>query len=182
MKPAEMSDAGASSDFTPAAGVFKGWHFLAIMVSFFGVIIAVNTYMMTWAVGTFGGLVTPNSYVASQMFEEDQAAQRASAIAGWTIDASHAPVTEGGAALILEIARDGAPLTAAGLSADAGRPSHAREDRVLAFREVAPGRYVSTDPLPLGQWRVTLLNVAADGDAVERRSLRVHVRAPRGAS
>lgn len=182
MSAGQAQETELIGDFTPSRGTFRGVHFLAIMLTFFGVIIAVNFYMLTSALGSFGGLVTPNSYVASQLFEEDQAAQRASAIAGWTIELDHDAATEDGAALVVSIEEDGTPVSGLGLAADLGRPSHAREDLTLAFREIAPGRYVSTEAAPLGVWRVTLIHVVAESGAVERRSARIHIRAPRGAS
>ncbi|MBY0519124.1 MAG: FixH family protein [Sphingomonas sp.] len=47
---------------------FTGWHMLAVMVSFFGLVIAVNVTMATYAIGTFGGEVVENGYVASQRY------------------------------------------------------------------------------------------------------------------
>jgi nitrogen fixation protein FixH len=47
---------------------------LAITVSAFGVIIAVNFLLAYKAVSTFPGLEVPNSYVASQTFDADRAA------------------------------------------------------------------------------------------------------------
>ena len=47
---------------------FTGYHMAAILVAFFGVIIAVNMVMATLATRTFGGVVVENSYVASQEF------------------------------------------------------------------------------------------------------------------
>jgi nitrogen fixation protein FixH len=38
------------------------------MVAFFGVVIAVNLTMARLAIGSFGGVVVENSYVASQKF------------------------------------------------------------------------------------------------------------------
>ena len=54
-----------------------GRHVLAITLAAFGVIIAVNMVMAVKAVSTFPGLETPNSYVASQRFDRDRAAQAA---------------------------------------------------------------------------------------------------------
>ena len=43
---------------------FTGRHMAAIMVAFFGVVIAVNVYMARLATSTFTGVVVENSYVA----------------------------------------------------------------------------------------------------------------------
>ena len=47
---------------------FTGRHMLAIMLAFFGVIIAVNLVMATLASKSWTGLVVKNTYVASQQF------------------------------------------------------------------------------------------------------------------
>ena len=47
---------------------FTGRHMLAVMLAFFGVIIAVNLTMATFARTSWSGLVVQNTYVASQQF------------------------------------------------------------------------------------------------------------------
>lgn len=59
-----------------------GRHVLAITLGAFGVIIAVNLLMAFKAVSTFPGLETPNSYVASQVFDAERVAQES---LGWTV-------------------------------------------------------------------------------------------------
>ena len=44
-------------------GEFTGRHMAAILVTGFGVVIAVNVLMASLAVGTFGGVVVDNQYV-----------------------------------------------------------------------------------------------------------------------
>lgn len=62
--------------------VFTGWHMLAVMVTFFGTIIAVNMFMAWNAVTSWSGLVVPNTYVASQQFNGKAAAAKARAATG----------------------------------------------------------------------------------------------------
>ena len=54
-----------------------GRHVALIFGGAFTVIIGVNLTLAVKAVGTFPGLETKNSYVASQNFEHDRAAQEA---------------------------------------------------------------------------------------------------------
>ena len=63
-------------------GEITGKHVLAITVSAFAVIIGVNVVMAWKAISTFPGLEVKNSYVASQTFDADRAAQQA---LGWTL-------------------------------------------------------------------------------------------------
>lgn len=69
------TDAGENS--------FTGWHMAAIMAAFFGVIIAVNVAMASFASTSWTGIVVKNSYVASQQFNAKMAQTRAQAALGW---------------------------------------------------------------------------------------------------
>ena len=73
---------------------FNGWHMFAILCAFFGVVIAVNITMATYASTTFGGIVVENSYVASQEFNrwlDEAKAERALGIP--VIDPTQAAVS-----------------------------------------------------------------------------------------
>ncbi len=63
---------------------FTGRHMAAIMFAFFGVVIAVNVTMATFATRTFGGTVVDNSYVASQKYNGWLAEARRQERLGWT--------------------------------------------------------------------------------------------------
>ena len=65
------------------AGEFTGKHMLAIMLAFFGVIIAVNLTMATFARTSWSGLVVQNSYVAGQHFNRMAEEGREQAARGW---------------------------------------------------------------------------------------------------
>src|SRR3546814_2526847 len=54
----------------PVQKRFTGRHAAMILVAFFGVVIAVNIVMASFALSTFGGTVVDNSYVASQHYNQ----------------------------------------------------------------------------------------------------------------
>ena len=111
-----------------------GWHVLAITVSAFTVIIAVNLTMAWQAVATFPGLEVKNSYVASQSFDADRAAQEA---LGWEVSADVA-----GDRLELSIlSSDGAPVELT-----------ARELALLRYFLQHPGRVLSAEELLEHVW------------------------------
>ena len=62
---------------TQAERGLTGWHVLAMFVTGFSIIIAVNITLAINAVRTFPGKETESSYVASQHFDSDRAAQEA---------------------------------------------------------------------------------------------------------
>ncbi|WBX85973.1 FixH family protein [Sphingosinicella microcystinivorans] len=142
---------------------FTGRHMAVIMVAFFGVVIAVNLTMATFATRTFGGTVVDNSYVASQKFNGWLEEARAQEQLGWSLDMAldddrHAVVAATAA---------GAPLGGARVSATARHPVGRAPDVALAFAEVAPGRFRAVEPLPAGRWKVHM--EVTQGASVVRR-------------
>jgi nitrogen fixation protein FixH len=53
--------------------VFTGWHMLGVLVAFFGTIITVNVIMAYLANSTWSGMLSSNTYVASQDFNKNAA-------------------------------------------------------------------------------------------------------------
>ena len=131
---------------------FTGYHMLAIMLGFFGVVITVNMVMATLASRTFGGKVVENSYVAGQQFNGWLAAARTQERLGWQTSLSLDPARR---VAIAAAGRDG-PLTGVRILAIARHPVGRAPDVTLNFRETAPGRYRSLGQLPPGRWNVHL--------------------------
>ena len=100
-----------------------------ITIAFFGVIIAVNVFMAIKAVGTFPGLEVKNSYVASQSFQAERAAQQA---LGWQLETTY---RDGRLALDFRD-RDGLPAPVASLSATVGRTTMSGDDLQPEFTRV----------------------------------------------
>ncbi|MFM5947692.1 MAG: FixH family protein, partial [Novosphingobium sp.] len=89
-------------------GPFTGRHAAAIIVAFFAVVVAVNVYMARTAIGTFGGVVVDNSYVASQKYNgwlKEAAKEKA---LGWSAKATRRG--DGRLVVTLEGAPSGAVL------------------------------------------------------------------------
>lgn len=138
-----------------------GKHVLAITVLAFGVIIAVNLTMAIQAVSTFPGLEVKNSYVASQSFDRERAAQ----------DALHWTVTPDYADGILSISitdAAGNPAPVEDLSVTIGRPTHVRDDQTPYFTY---HRGTFSTPLALGEgrWNIHLSAKAPDGTLFRQR-------------
>lgn len=128
---------------------FTGWHAAAMLVAFFGVVIAVNVYMARLASTTFGGIVVDNSYVASQHFNRWLDEAKIEQALGWKAKAT--------------LAKDGhIHLTLAGAPAEVKVTAIARHplghlgDRDLAFRRTAQGEYISIEALPATRWRLRI--------------------------
>jgi len=129
---------------------FTGGHMLALMLAFFGTVVAVNFAMATLAVRTFGGTVVDNSYVASQHYNHwlDQA--RAQRALGWTTRLALDPERHVTAA----VGARGRPLDGALIGAVAMHPLGHEVDFTLRFADLGDGHYRSLAPLPPGRWVV----------------------------
>ena len=62
----------------------KGWHVLAGMIAFFGVIFSVNAFFITTALRTFPGEETRRSYVQGLAYNDVIAERQAQAALGWS--------------------------------------------------------------------------------------------------
>lgn len=133
-------------------GRFTGWHMTAILVSFFGVVMAVNFTMARMAVSSFGGTVVDNSYVASQKYNGWLNAAAQQDRLGWKVAVSldaarHIRID----ARVNDLAVT--QLTAVG---DALHPLGRADDVQMAFVTTPEGKLLSTEPLPAGRWNLRL--------------------------
>jgi nitrogen fixation protein FixH len=143
------------------AAPLTGRKVLFIVVSAFGVIIMVNLVMAYQAISTFPGQEVKSSYVASQTFEADRAAQDA---LGWVATPEYAD------GLLRLIIRDSAGLPAPvdSLSLLVGRPTHVRDDRRPSLT-YSGGVYSAPMDLDAGNWLIHLEAVSADGTRFRQR-------------
>ena len=138
-----------------------GRRVLVITVSAFAVVIGVNLTLAYYAISTFPGLEVRNSYIASQTFDADRAAQLA---LGWTLVTDYEP-----GQLRLTF-RDGAGLPAPvlDLAVLVGRATEARDDMSPAFRQIG-GEFIAPLDLQPGKWMMQIQAVAPDGTAFRQR-------------
>ncbi len=140
---------------------FTGWHMLALMCGAFGVIIAVNLTLAWQAVATFPGLEVANSYVASQTFNVERAAQDG---LGWTL---HTDLTR--RQLIVAITGpNGAPVNPQILAATLGRATSNALDFAPALLWNGRDLEAAINIAP-GRWTLWLDLQAQDGTRFHRR-------------
>lgn len=138
-----------------------GRHVLVGSVLAFGVIIGANLTLAVSAVRTFPGLEVKNSYVASQNFDKEKAAQLS---LGWDVKAE---IADG--ELVLAITGpDGRPVRPEVLEATLGRATHVRDDMTPDFRFVN-GVFVAPVDVAGGNWNLRMKAVAADGTPFHQR-------------
>jgi nitrogen fixation protein FixH len=127
---------------------FTGWHMLAILVAFFGVVISVNLTMAYFANSSWSGLVVKNSYVASQSFDKDLAIAREQHAIGWT---SEAKLTRDALTVTMKD-RNGTPLTGLKVIATLQRPVTESQDVRIELKEGAAGIYAQQVAIAPGNW------------------------------
>ncbi|MEP2030709.1 MAG: FixH family protein [Paracoccaceae bacterium] len=140
---------------------FTGRHMAIVMVSSFGVIIAVNLALAYSAVKTFPGLEAKNSYVASQNFDVRRDAQTA---LGWDVRAN----AKGGLVILSITDEAGLPVRVQTLEAVLGRATHVKDDTSPEFR-FDGSAYVAPVELGAGNWNIRMKAMAQDGTEFTQR-------------
>jgi nitrogen fixation protein FixH len=133
-------------------GKFTGWHMTAILVAFFGVVMAVNFNMARLAIGSFGGTVVDNSYVASQKYNLWLNAADRQEKLGWDVAVS----VDATRHVRIDARKKGAVLAQVSAVGDALHPLGHAADVPLSFTASPDGYLLSTRPLPAGRWNLRL--------------------------
>lgn len=133
-----------------------GWHVLAMIVTFFALVIGADTTFAVLAVKTFPGEVSVTPYEDGLLYNKKLAQIAAQERLGWR--AAAGPEADG---VLLEMRdRDGRPLGGLTISGKLERPATETGRRLLKFREIGPGRYLAASAGLAGAWDLTA--IAAD--------------------
>lgn len=138
-----------------------GLHVFGMFAAAFSVIIGVNVVLATQAVRTFPGLEVKNSYVASQSFDTDRAAQEA---LGWTVGA-----TLDGGRLTLRIDDAVGAVVPTIEKATLGRATFTGQDRAPDFHHNGTAFIADLDNLEPGNWDLWIEARAANGTVFKQR-------------
>lgn len=138
----------------------KGWHVFTGFALAFGIIISVNLTLAFNAVRTFPGLEVKNSYVASQSFDKDRAAQEA---LNWDVSATLVDNR-----LSLSIQENGRALSPEILSAVFGRATSVAQDQTPKF-DFDGTALRATVQAGNGNWNLRLKARADNGTVFQQR-------------
>src|SRR6478609_9076666 len=120
----------------------KGWHVLASLLAFFGVVFAVNFTMMGLAISTFSGLERASPYQDGLHYNSEIEAARLQDAQGWKVDARLLRDADGVARMTVDARdADGAALPGLEGTVVLERPADRREDVRGTLAATAPGRY-----------------------------------------
>lgn len=137
---------------------FTGWHMAAIMISFFGTIIGANGLMAYYAGSSWSGMLSKNTYVASQDFN-----LRAAEAREWARQGFRGEVDIDRTAVHYRLV--GPEDVVAGVktvSAIFHRPVGDRQDFTIELAQAADGSYSGEHLLEPGPWIVDLAAKAGD--------------------
>ncbi|MGO9544201.1 MAG: FixH family protein [Rhodomicrobium sp.] len=128
----------------------KGKHVLFILLSFFGVVFAVNGYFAFSAIHTLPGEERGATYEAGLRYNTTIAEGRAQRALRWSQNTQFLSNSR----LALTFAQaDGSPVSGLSIEGWLGRPASNRSDRKLTFAEIAPGRYEAAfEAIARGAW------------------------------
>lgn len=126
-----------------------GRHVLLVLLSFFGVMLAVNGIFIYFALSTFNGTASDNAYIEGLHYNERIAAAEAQARYGIT----HRTTFDGHTGLgVVLVHKDDRPAAGLVVAAAISRPSTSRDSLALTFTERAPGSYHAAPALQPGAW------------------------------
>lgn len=157
---------------TARKGEFTGWHMLAIMVAFFGVVIAVNVLNAVLAYRSWTGAVVESTYTASQEFNAHAAEARAQAALGWTSDLA---IADGVVTYRLSDAQ-GNPVESLAAKVYFRHPAYDAADLQAVLARQADGSFSAAVELPDGQWIIEIDTDAPGLDHPYREARRVTVK------
>lgn len=142
-----------TTDHKPAHKPFTGHHMLAIVCTFFAIIIIANGTMAYYATSSWTGLVVKNSYVASQKYNAHLQSARDQLEIGWTSRLEY-----DSSRLNFDLQdRSGNAISSAQVSARLERPVGTFEDVEITLIETVPGTYRSKTTLGSGAWNATVI-------------------------
>jgi nitrogen fixation protein FixH len=128
---------------------FTGRHMSIIMIGGFGIVIAVNLVMASFAIGGFSGTVVKNSYVASQNYNGWLDRANAQDALGWDV-----AVSRDARGMVLVTVQN-VPEDVE-LSAIVRRPLGVDDRRKVTFTGSPAAGFQSVEPLPGGRWLIRL--------------------------
>lgn len=138
----------------------SGWQWFPVgLIAAMGVVFAVNVAMVYDAYQSFPGVAGADGFDLSNQYKRVLATAQHQADLGWQVQAE---VPAGQPPALRLTNHDATPLNATVITAQAERPVGPAATTVLAFRQVADGRYQADTALAPGQWDL-MLTILADG-------------------
>ncbi len=144
---------------TNEKGKFTGKHMLITILSFFGVIFAMNFTFAYMAFNTFTGLDVDNAYNKGRHFNQQLAAAHKQKDTNWKVDLSYK--LNGSDKIFVSVNtkdKNGQPLSGLKVRVKLRRPTQAHMDQTAMLAADGIGSYAGLISMPVkGQWDLILL-------------------------
>ncbi len=147
----------------------KGWHVLAMLLSFFALVAGVNAIFVTLAVRSFPGEEEKKPYLQGLHYNDSLSQRRAQEALGWSAEIASARL-QGDVAIIELVYRsaDDAPIYALEVRGQIGRPASRANDQALVFTSTSDGAYrAEIEGLAPGAWKLTAHAQNTRGEAFD---------------
>lgn len=134
----------------------KGWHVLVMLLTFFGITIAVNVVFTTYALSTFSGEDVSKPYLRGLEYNKTLAARAEQAKLRWTASIDVAREGASDAVITVSIAgADGQPEGGLAVTALLKRPTDANLDKTVTLDPLGGGQYRGrVSDVVAGQWEI----------------------------
>lgn len=157
-----MNDGQTIDERPPRFGKITGWHVLAALILFFGLVMVVNIVMIRAAVSTFGGVETRSSYKAGLEFTAEEQRVAEQDALGWEVDAHVAGDAAARTLTVKVFDRNQAALGSLEIAANFAHPVDERLDHQVTLHETGNGVYTAVFALPAGV-RMLHLDLSSGG-------------------
>jgi nitrogen fixation protein FixH len=153
-----------------------GWHVLAMVLVFFGIIFVANFFLIRAAVGTFSGTESDTAYKDGLAYNSELEAARRQDALGWIVEARVARDASGLARVDVKGADKGQPLGGLEGAVRLEFPADKRFDRSGDLAAAGTGRWrAEIENVPAGQWDV-VITLSKDGQRMFMSRNRVTLR------
>jgi nitrogen fixation protein FixH len=143
---------------------FTGWHFLACLVLFFGVDIAINVGFIVQSVVTFPGEVADDPYEAGVAYDSTLARNAIEARLGWLATVERPQAAPGGEVISVRWTdKTGRPLSGLTVTGLLRRPATEAQNLSLRFAEGVPGVYRAVAAVSPGAWDLEVTGADSHG-------------------
>jgi nitrogen fixation protein FixH len=135
---------------------FTGRDMLVWLIASFAVVLAVNVYFIVLSVQTFSGEDEQKPYLQGVEYNRTLARRAEQKKLGWNASIGAERLASGAVRIAVTLKQaDGSPQTRVTLAGELRHPANEKRDRLLQFREAAPGNYETVlSGVAAGTWDV----------------------------